>query len=166
MPLTKTSSNEFDGIIVVVDQFSKQTVLMATRKHATTEEIYDLFWERIFPVFGIPKRITSDRDKIFKTEKWQNLMKEIGTTQILSTANHQQTDGQTERKIQELQVYFRTYMDYQQPNWVKLCPLAQYAINDATSTAIGETPNFITFGFERGIEEKDRHPEKMPIIHM
>ena len=131
------NSERFDGIIVVVDQFSKQTILIPTRKNANTEEVYDLLWERVFSVFGIPERMTSDRDKIFKTEKWKELMNEIGTTVVLSTSYHQQTDGQTERKIQELQVYFRIYMDYQQTNWLHICPIAQYAINDANKFIYG-----------------------------
>jgi len=94
-------------------------------------------------------------------------MSEIGTTTILSTAYHQQTDGQTERNIQELQVYFRIYMDYQQTNWLHICPIAQYAINDAKSTATGETPNFTVFGNERGTEEMEEfsHQQKMTTIH-
>jgi hypothetical protein len=45
-----------------------------------------------------------------------------------------------------------------------LCPIAQYAINDAKSTATGETPNFITFGIESE-DENIPHQEKMKIIH-
>jgi hypothetical protein len=36
-------------------------------------------------------------------------MKDIGAIQNLAMACHQQTDGQTERKIQEVQAYFRNY---------------------------------------------------------
>lgn len=104
-----------------VDRFSKQTVLIATRKNATTEEVYDLFW--IFSVFGIPKRITSDRDKKFKTEKWQNLMKG------------------TEGKSQELQVYFRIYMDYQQTNWIRLCPIDLSSCSRMVKISVTQVPN-------------------------
>jgi hypothetical protein len=169
MPETskEESSERYDGILVVVDQFSKQTILIPTRKNAKTEETYDLLWERVFSVFGIPKRMISDRDKIFRTERWKNLMNEIGSTVVLSTAYHQQTDGQTERKIQELQVYFRIYMDYQQKNWLQICPMAQYAINDAKSSATGETPHFTVFGNERCVdnEEDNEHQRRMKIIH-
>jgi hypothetical protein len=151
MPPSKHSvwTGKLDELLVVVDTFSKQTVLIPTRKTATTEEIFHLPWERVFAVFGIPKRIISDRDRIFKTEKWNQLMKEIGTKRTLSTAYHQQTDGQTERKIQELQAYFRHYLDYLQDNWIEITPLARYAVNDAKSSATGETPNFVTFGTVR-----------------
>jgi hypothetical protein len=137
-----------DEILIVVDRFSKQTILIPTRKKATTEEIFHLLWERVFAIFGIPETMTSDRDKIFRTEKWQQLMKGMGA-RILSTAHHQQTDGQTERKIQEIQSYLRNYLDYDQRNCLELTPIARYALNDAQSATTGETPNFVTFGTKR-----------------
>jgi hypothetical protein len=77
------------------------------------------------------------------------LMKDIGTVQILSTANHQQTDGQSERKIQEIQAMPRNYLDYEQRNWIELLPVLQYALNDAVSTSTKVTPNFAVFGTTR-----------------
>jgi hypothetical protein len=47
-------------------------------------------------------------------------MAEIGSEQLLSTAYHQQTDGQTERKIPEIRAYLRHYLDYEQKNWIHL----------------------------------------------
>lgn len=161
-----------DEILVVVDSFSKFTILIPTAKTATTEEIFQLLWERVFAVFGVPERMVSDRDKIFKTERWRRLMSEAMMTVELSTAHHQQTDGQTERKIQELRAYLRHYLDYEQTNWNKLTPVAQYAMNDAKSATTGETPNFLVFGTERSMGQDQRHMEngmnyaqRMKIIH-
>jgi reverse transcriptase-like protein/integrase-like protein/chromodomain-containing protein len=174
MPSTKRagSSEEYDTLLVVVDLFSKQTVLIPTRKTATTEEIFHLMWERVFSVFGIPEEMLSDRDHIFKTNKWQQLMQDIGSHQKLSTAYHQRTDGQTERKIQEIRAYLRHYLDYEQKNWIDLIPVTQYALNDATNATTGLTPNFITFGTQRkkgketrSDEENMAHDERMTIIH-
>jgi hypothetical protein len=151
-----TRTDSYDELLVIVDTFSKMTVLIPTKKTATSDEIFQLLWERIFSVYGIPDEILSDRDRIFKTEKWSNLMKTIGARQKLATAYHQQTDGQTERKIQEIRAYFRHYLDYEQTSWLEITPLAQYALNDATNATTGETPNFIVFGTKRihGKEER------------
>ena len=56
MPPTKSSlyRGTLDALLVTVDTFSKYTVLIPTRKDATTEEIYHLLWERVFAVFGVP----------------------------------------------------------------------------------------------------------------
>jgi hypothetical protein len=34
-------------------------------------------------------------------------------------------------------------LDFNQENWIDITPIAQYALNDAESTATGETPNFV-----------------------
>ena len=144
-----TSKEVMDQTMVIVDRFSKQTILIPSRKNYTTKEVFHILWERIFSVFGIPETITSDMDKIFRSKEWLQLTKDIGTTQILSTANHQQTDGQSERKIQEIQAILRNYLDYEQTNWIELLPVIQYALNDAVSASTKVTPNFAVFGTTR-----------------
>ena len=90
---------------------------------------------------------------------------------MLSTANHQQTDGQSERKIQEIQSYLRNYLDYDQSNWIELLPVTQYALNDAESAATKETPNFAVFGTQRKqgwdlpTDEETPLSERMKIYH-
>lgn len=167
MPPTKSSlyRGVLNALLVTVDTFSKYTVLIPTRKDANTEEIYHLLWERVFAVFGVPDAMVSDRDKIFKTNRWAEKMKEIGVKRILSTAHHQQTDGQSERKIQEIQAYYRHYLSFDQENWVELAPIAQAALNDAMSASSGETPYFVLYGRkgkepqQETTEEKERQME-------
>jgi RNase H-like domain found in reverse transcriptase/Reverse transcriptase (RNA-dependent DNA polymerase)/Integrase zinc binding domain/Chromo (CHRromatin Organisation MOdifier) domain/Integrase core domain len=162
---------KMDQILVVVDKFSKQTILIPSRRNLSTKEVYHILWERIFAIFGTPETITTDRDKIFRSEEWQQLMKEMGVTQILSTANHQQTDGQSERKIQEIQAFLRHYLDFEQMNWVELTPIAQYALNDSESATTKVTPNMAIFGTVRknGLEQPTDSElpmrTKMRIIH-
>jgi hypothetical protein len=141
-----TNKETMNQVMVIVDRFSKQSILIPSRKNYTTREVFHILWERIFSVFGIPETITSDMDKIFKSKEWLQLTKDIGTTHILSTANHQQTDGQSERKIQEIQALLRNYLDYEQTNWIELLPVVQYALNDAVSATTKVTPNFAVFG--------------------
>ena len=144
-----TNKEVMDQTMVIVDRFSKQTVLVPSRKNYTAREVFHILWERIFSVFGIPETITSDLDKIFRSKEWMSLVKDIGIIQILSTANHQQTDGQSERKIQEIQALLRNYLDYEQTNWLELLPVMQYALNDAISATTKVTPNFAVFGTTR-----------------
>ena len=116
--------------------------------------------------------IISDRDKLFSSQHWQNRMKMIKCDHRLSTSNHQRTDGQTERKIQEIQSYLRNYLDFEQRNWIELIPIAQYSLNDAINVTTGQTPNFAVFGTERrlGMDipkdmDIDDMGKKMTTIH-
>lgn len=118
MPSTKNIDRKetMDQVVVVADsfwKFSKQTIIIPARKKHEYER--DL-WERIFSKFGILETIISDRDEIFRSDEWQRLTKEIRSMHILITANHQQTDGQSESKIHEIQACLRNYSDYDQTN--------------------------------------------------
>ena len=45
------------------------------------------------------------------------------------TAFHPETDGQSEIVNQEMERYFRTYVNHFQNNWVNLLPMAEFAAN-------------------------------------
>jgi len=51
-----------------------------------------------------------------------------------SSGYHSEGDEQTERMNQTLKQYLHVYCNYQQDNWSKLLPLAEFAYNNAPST--------------------------------
>ena len=46
-------------------------------------------------------------------------MKALGTMKQLSTVYHPQTDGQTKRINQEIEIFLQHYINYQQDNWTE-----------------------------------------------
>jgi Integrase zinc binding domain/Integrase core domain len=140
-------------ILVVVDRFSKMTILIILPVEATTEEVFQAVWERVFAVFGIPESIISDLDKIFRSKTWKEKVDKMKVIHKLSTANHQRTDGQSERKIQEIQNYLRIYVE-EMKDWEEWIPLLQYALNDAVSATTKETSFFVVFGRNRNEDQE------------
>jgi len=69
---------------------------------------------------------------------------------------HPEGDGQTERTNQTLEQYLRVYCNYQQDNWSKLLPLAEFAYNNALSATTGVSPFFANKGYHLNITV---HPE-------
>ena len=61
-----------------------------------SEEIAKIYWDEIQKLHGIPQTVLSDRGLQFALRFMEDLMKALGTKQMLSTAYHSQTDGQTE----------------------------------------------------------------------
>ncbi|GJT98869.1 transposon ty3-I gag-pol polyprotein [Tanacetum coccineum] len=59
-------------------------------------QIAQVFLDSVYKLHGLPKTITSDRDKIFISTFWKELFKRLGITLQLSIAYHPQTDSQTE----------------------------------------------------------------------
>jgi len=47
-----------------------------------------------------------------------------------------------------MEQYLRCFVNYQQNNWVKLLPMAQFAYNSATTETTKVSPFFANYGFE------------------
>ncbi|RVW98465.1 Transposon Tf2-8 polyprotein [Vitis vinifera] len=73
------------------------------------KEAAKLFFSNVVKHFGLPRDIVSDRDARFTGKFWVELFKLLGSELKFSTANHPQTDGQTERINALLEEYLRHY---------------------------------------------------------
>ena len=85
------------GIVVFVDRLSKMAHLAAVPDTIDGEGTATLFIDRLFRQHGLTVAIVSDRDPRFTGKFWKSIFKMLGTRLDMSTADHQQTDGQTER---------------------------------------------------------------------
>ena len=85
------------GIVVFVDRLSKMAHLAAVPDSIDGEGTAQLFIDRVFRQHGLPVAIVSDRDPRFTSKFWKSIFQVLGTRLDMSTADHPQTDGQTER---------------------------------------------------------------------
>ncbi|KAI2646481.1 Transposon Tf2-11 polyprotein [Labeo rohita] len=84
---------------------------------------------QVFRHFGLPEEIVSDWGPQFISHVWKAFFKLLGVSVNLSSGHHPQTNGQTERKIQELGRYLRAYRHKDQHSWSRFLPWAEYAQN-------------------------------------
>ena len=150
LPLT---TNGFDSIMVVVDKFSKMCRLIPTVKTVTADDCAFLFFDNIVKHEGFPAGIVSDRDTKFTSKFWTRLFSLHGVQLHMSSANHPQTDGQTERANRTLEDMLRNNVDPTLTDWDFWLPCAEMAINNSFVEAIGTTPFYLN---------KGRHP-RMPL---
>jgi len=89
-----------------------------------------------------------------------NFFQSLGTAlnmQLHFTSDyHPEGNGQTECTNQMLEQYLRVYCNYQQDNWSKLLPLAEFAYNNALSATTSVSPFFANKGYHLNITV---HPE-------
>ena len=102
-----------NGILVFVDRFSKMVHLVAVPESITAPGSARVFIVTVFKLHGLPRELVSDRDLRFTAEFWQSVFRSLGTRLTMSTSDHLETDGQTERVLQEI---LRNY-DQSYPNW-------------------------------------------------
>ena len=145
-PLPRTPRG-YDFILVVVDRLSKMAHFLPCTQNITAEQLARLLEARIFAVHGMPKSIVSDRGPQFMNAWISDLYKRLGTKQTPSTAYHPETDGQTERVNRVLSEMLRHFVNKSTyDNWDENLPLAEFAHNNAKSSATGYSPFFICYG--------------------
>ncbi|MCO5609704.1 hypothetical protein L7F22_063936 [Adiantum nelumboides] len=121
---------------------------IATKKIFKTPELAKLFVEYLYKLYGLPADIVSDRDRMFNSRFWREVFKKLDTTQSMSTANHPESDGQTERVNQILEDMLRSYVSKKQSNWEDYLPILEFAYNSSKHSATGFTPFMLMYGFQ------------------
>ena len=104
--LPKTWQNQ-DTIWVIVDRLTKTAHFILVNTTYTTNKLAELYVQNIVKFHRVPQSIVSDRDSCFTSKFWKGLQTALGIRLKFSTVYHPQTDGQSERTIQNLEDMLR-----------------------------------------------------------
>ncbi|KAE9091436.1 hypothetical protein PF010_g18183 [Phytophthora fragariae] len=119
------------GILVFLCRLSKMVRLAAARKSVTALQAAQGFVDNVFRHHGLPEVFVSDRDPRFVFHFWQHLFRLLGTRLDMSTADHLQTNGQTERVNRVLEDILRSVCAAESTKWSTLLPQVECALNNA-----------------------------------
>ncbi|KAG3073641.1 hypothetical protein PI124_g21234 [Phytophthora idaei] len=122
------------GIVVFVDRLSKMAHLAAVPDTIDGEGTALLFLDR---VYGLPEAIVSDRDPRFTAKFWKSLFQVLSTRLDMSTADHPQNDGQTERVNRVVEDIFQSVCAEAPRRWSEVRPLVEFALNNAVHASTG-----------------------------
>jgi hypothetical protein len=128
------------GIVMFVDRLSKMVHVAPVRKHVTAQETACLFLEHVFRYHGLPESIVSDRDPRFTAAFWCKLSRLLGKDLALSTADHPETDEQTERVNRVVEDILRSIIVDHPRDWSRWLPYVEFAINSSEHTSTAVTP--------------------------
>jgi hypothetical protein len=141
------TSNGKNVILVVVDSFTKYAHFISLSHPYTIRQVAQPCVDHVYKLHGLPSFIVSDRDRIFTSALWQELLKATNIKLNISTSYHPQTDGQTEKVNQCLEVYLRC-MTFENPKkWNQYLSLAELWYNTGYHTALEQTPFQALYGF-------------------
>ncbi|GAU51348.1 hypothetical protein TSUD_412960 [Trifolium subterraneum] len=129
-----------DSIWVIVDRLTKSAHFITVKSTYRASRYAEIFLEEIVKLHGVPLRIVSDRDPTFTSHFWRAFQKAMGTRLRMSTSNHPQTDGQSERTIQTLEDMLRACILEDGGNWSKHLHLIEFAYNNSYHASIGMAP--------------------------
>ena len=146
-PLPK-SSEGFDNLMIIICKLTKITALIPTTTKITAREAAELFFRHWYcRGFGLPKKIISDRDKIFVSTFWQEITNTMQIKLNMSTARHQQTNGVTENVVKIVKNCLSSLCAGDPKKWPKQIEAVEFALNSSKSTTTGYTPFALAFGY-------------------
>ncbi|GMF39229.1 unnamed protein product [Phytophthora fragariaefolia] len=122
--------------------------LAAVPVEVTAKQTACLFVDIVFRQHGMPIDIVSDSDPRFTARFRKEVLTLLGTQLSMSTANHPETDGQTERVNRDLADALKSYA-HSFRHWSGCLPMAEFAINNSVHVSTGYTPSY---------ENARRHP--------
>ena len=140
-------SNGFDSIMTITDRLTKMVHLIPTQTTATARDIAKLFIRHVIRLHGIPKSIVSDRDVKFVSHFWRSVMTTLGVNLNMSSADHPESDGQSERTNRTVIEALRSYVNERNDNWCDYIPIIEIAINDSKNESTGYSPFELNLGY-------------------
>src|SRR5216683_3136572 len=128
-------------ILTIVDHgCSRGAIFLPCLTTITGPQIAQLYYCHVYPWFGLPQKLISDRDLRFTSHFGKALAKELGITWNLSMAYHPQTDGLTEQKNQWVEQYL-CLITANQEDWATALPIATLVHNNTKNGTTGFAPN-------------------------
>jgi hypothetical protein len=149
---------------VVVDHLTKLRHFAPCSTTIDAEGLAELLLSNIFCLHGLRETIVSEGGPQFAFRFWKHLCHALKIEPCLSTAFHPETDGQTERVNAIMEQYLRAYVNYQQDDWVRFLPMAEFAAKNHVSKTTGISPFFVNYGLNPKMDFKpdiriDNHKE-------
>jgi transposase InsO family protein len=133
-------------ILTVVDRFSKYCHFIPLAHPYSAESVAQAFFADIVRLHGVPQSIVSDRDSVFTSSFWAELMRLLGTKLHMTSAFHPQSDGQSEAANRVIIMYLRCLTGDRPRQWLRWLPCAEYVFNTAYQSSLRDTPFKIVYG--------------------
>ncbi|GMF45049.1 unnamed protein product [Phytophthora fragariaefolia] len=131
------------GVVAFVDRLNKMTHLAAVPDTIDGEGTATLFLDRVFRQHGLSEAVGSDRDPRYTGKFWTSIFAVLGTRLDMSTADHPQTDGQTERVNSVVEGVLRSICAETPKRWSAMLPLVELALHNPVHASAGCTPFYV-----------------------
>ena len=157
--LTDWKGDSYDLILVIVDRLTKMVYYEPVKVTIDAPGLAEVIIDVVVRHHGLPDSIVTDRGSLFTSKFWSSLCYFLGIKRRPSTAFHPQTDGQTERQNSTMEAYLRAFVNFEQNDWPRLLPMAEFAYNNAKNASTGFTPFELNCGYHPRVSyEEDLDP--------
>ena len=103
--LTDWKGDSYDSILVIVNRLMKMVYYKPVKVTINALGLAKVIIDVVVRHHGLSNSIVTDRGSFFTSKFWSLLCYFLDIKRRLSTAFHQQTDGQTERQNSMIEAY-------------------------------------------------------------
>ena len=147
----------FNTILVIVDQLTKQAILIPIYDIITFVDLVCLFILHVLFKHGISSYVISNRGSEFVLNFFHSLSTALDIQLHFTSDYHLENDRQTKYTNQILEQYLYIYCNYQQDNWSKLLSLVEFVYNNVLSTTTSISPFFANKRYYLNITVHSEH---------
>lgn len=149
----------------MVAKLTKYSHFLPIKHPYTAATITQIFLDNVVKLHGLPASIVTNKDTIFVSHFWKKLFKLYKVNLQLSTAYHPQTDGQSERVNQCLEMFLRCAIHDSPKSWKSWLALAELWYNSTLHPALGCSPFKALYGYEPNLGAVPTiPPETSPLV--
>ena len=102
----------------------------------------------MYQCFGLPDSFLSDCSPQFSSQAFREMVWLLEIKMLRSTVYHPQTDGETERVNQELEIYFWIFCSNNPRIWKPLNSLIEFSHNQKVHFTTKQTPFYLMMGYK------------------
>jgi len=150
----KTTQVLYDHIWVIVDRFSKYTIILPLPINYTTEHLINVYNNSVYLFFGFPQDVVTDRDVLFTSLAWRKFCTVNTITQSMFSTYHPETDGQSEIANKSIITILHSKLLDQGLDWLAALPSVQVAINTGIDTSRDASPHTLCIRFTPKFEKE------------
>ena len=110
-------------------------IIVPLTLYCNVVQLINLYYTSVYPVFGLPQDIVTDRDVLFTSLDWKKFCTQNNISQSMSSTYHPKTDGQSEIANKSIIVTLRAKLLEQGFNWLAAILFMQVAINTSIDTS-------------------------------
>ena len=135
-------------ILVIIDNFSKYSMLYATKSTTALEYVQCIL--QFMGIFGVMKQIRSDGGTQFTAEICKQLAEILKFQHLIILPYHPEANGIVERRNAEVMKHLRALVLERRDgqSWSMYLPLVQRILNSAYDRSIGTYPAQLIFGYQ------------------
>jgi transposase InsO family protein len=145
MCLPRTQS-DYNSIWVIVDRLAKVAHLILVKTTYSGPQLAELYMPRIVCLYGVLKKIVSDRGTKFTSIFWKRLHETLDTQLRFSSSDHPQTDGQIERVNQILEDIIRACALQYGRSWDRSLSFVEFSYNNSYQESLKVAPFEMLYG--------------------